>query len=134
MSNARDPVVSLKTLIFWKPRPRAGPERIKEALAALGLKTGGTLRQRAERLFLTASTPLEALDKKHFAKGAAPAALRSGEERERLRAAAGEAALLEAKVRALCYCVFQNPSVRRRVSARNGPAREQVRFMHPCTC
>ncbi|KAK2390684.1 splicing factor SF3a60 protein [Trifolium repens] len=46
-----------------------GPERLKEALAALGLKTGGTVQQRAERLFLTKHTPLEKLDKKHFAKG-----------------------------------------------------------------
>ncbi|KAF8379700.1 hypothetical protein HHK36_029144 [Tetracentron sinense] len=30
-----------------------GPEKLKEALAALGLKTGGTTKQRAERLFLT---------------------------------------------------------------------------------
>lgn len=30
-----------------------GPEKLKEALAALGLKTGGTVQQRAERLFLT---------------------------------------------------------------------------------
>ncbi|KAH9289537.1 hypothetical protein KI387_033654, partial [Taxus chinensis] len=30
-----------------------GPERLKQALAALGLKTGGTCQQRAERLFLT---------------------------------------------------------------------------------
>ena len=47
---------------------------------------------------IEASTPLEALDKKHFAKGAAPAAARSKEEGERLRGAAREAALLEAKV------------------------------------
>ncbi|KAG5558822.1 hypothetical protein RHGRI_008699 [Rhododendron griersonianum] len=46
-----------------------GPERLKEALAALGLKTGGTFQQRAERLFLTKHTPLEQLDRKHFAKG-----------------------------------------------------------------
>ena len=77
---------------------RAGGERLKEALAALGLKTGGTLRQRAERLWLTRGAPLEALDKKHFAKGAAPAALRTPAELARQAAAAKEAALLEGKV------------------------------------
>ncbi len=77
---------------------RAGPERLKEALAALGMKTGGTVRQRAERLFLTRDTPLEQIDRKHFAKGSAPAALRSAEERQRVRSAAAETALLEAKV------------------------------------
>ncbi|KAJ4705844.1 splicing factor 3A subunit 3-like [Melia azedarach] len=46
-----------------------GPEKLKEALAALGLKSGGTVQQRAERLFLTKHTPLEKLDRKHFAKG-----------------------------------------------------------------
>ncbi|KAE8717474.1 OBP3-responsive protein 1 isoform 1 [Hibiscus syriacus] len=46
-----------------------GPEKLKEALAALGLKTGGTVQQRAERLFFTKHTPLDKLDKKHFAKG-----------------------------------------------------------------
>jgi splicing factor 3A subunit 3 len=30
-----------------------GPEKLKEALGALGLKVGGTPQQRAERLFLT---------------------------------------------------------------------------------
>ena len=34
-----------------------GPERLKEGLAARGLKTGGTILQRAERLFLTKDTP-----------------------------------------------------------------------------
>ncbi|GKD60117.1 hypothetical protein Tco_1297626, partial [Tanacetum coccineum] len=30
-----------------------GGDRLKEALGALGLKTGGTVQQRAERLFFT---------------------------------------------------------------------------------
>ncbi|XP_020527853.1 splicing factor SF3a60 homolog isoform X2 [Amborella trichopoda] len=46
-----------------------GPKKLKEALAALSLKSGGTVQQRAERLFLTKHTPLEKLDRKHFAKG-----------------------------------------------------------------
>ncbi|CAF2159476.1 unnamed protein product [Brassica napus] len=33
-------------------RQDVGPEKLKEALGALGLKVGGTLQQRAERLFL----------------------------------------------------------------------------------
>lgn len=77
---------------------RAGPDAIKEALAKLGLKTGGTLRQRAERLFLTRDTPLAELDRKNFVKGAAPASLLSPMESARQRAIALEAALLEAKV------------------------------------
>ena len=52
---------------------RTGAERLKEALQALGLKAGGTLRQRAERLMLTKDTPLHELDRKHFAPGSTPA-------------------------------------------------------------
>lgn len=77
-----------------------GPEKLKEALAALGLKTGGTVQQRAERLFLTKHTPLEMLDRKHFAKP-----LRGSEQngnvpvqKEDLK----ELALMEAKMKRLC--------------------------------
>lgn len=59
------------TLPFTRPLPLAGVERLKDALTALGLKAGGTPAERAARLFLTKSTPLEALDRKHFVKGAA---------------------------------------------------------------
>ncbi|KAJ6760296.1 SPLICING FACTOR SF3A-RELATED [Salix purpurea] len=55
-----------------------GPEKLKEALAALGLKSGGTVQQRAERLFLTKHTPLEKLDKKHFVKGSHASELNGG--------------------------------------------------------
>ncbi|KAA3454882.1 splicing factor 3A subunit 3-like isoform X2 [Gossypium australe] len=41
-----------------------GPEKLKEALAALGLKTGGTVQQRAERLLLTKIALVEAKMKK----------------------------------------------------------------------
>jgi len=47
---------------------RTGPERLKEALSALGLKCGGTAKERAQRLWLTRSTPPHMLDKKLFAK------------------------------------------------------------------
>ncbi|KAL8049474.1 hypothetical protein ABFX02_06G022800 [Erythranthe guttata] len=79
-----------------------GPEKLKEALAALGLKTGGTLKQRAERLFLTKDTPLESLDRKHFVKGfrgpeqnGGVAALHSSEDAKAI-------ALMEAKMNKLC--------------------------------
>ncbi|KAL3630687.1 hypothetical protein CASFOL_023671 [Castilleja foliolosa] len=78
-----------------------GPEKLKEALAALGLKTGGTAQQRAERLFLTKDTPLEKLDRKYFLKGSrgpqqnGAKALQSSED-------AKEIALIEAKMKKLC--------------------------------
>ncbi|XP_042026106.1 replication stress response regulator SDE2-like [Salvia splendens] len=45
-----------------------GLERLKSELQAHGLKCGGTLKERAERLFLLKTTPLEMLPKKLFAK------------------------------------------------------------------
>ena len=50
----------------------AGADALKDALAKLGLKCGGTMRQRADRLMLTKDTPLEKLDRKLFAKGVVP--------------------------------------------------------------
>ncbi|KAJ4840073.1 hypothetical protein Tsubulata_011458 [Turnera subulata] len=77
-----------------------GPEKLKEALAALGLKSGGTVKERAERLFLTKHTPLEKLDKKHFAKGArGPQQHRDASKEDE---SSKEIALMEAKVTKLC--------------------------------
>lgn len=45
-----------------------GLERIKNELQTRGLKCGGSLTERAARLFLLKITPLEKLHKKHFAK------------------------------------------------------------------
>lgn len=44
-----------------------GLEKLKVELQVRGLKCGGSLSERAERLFLLKSTPLEKLDRKHFA-------------------------------------------------------------------
>eukprot|EP00249_Psilotum_nudum_P015382 c25297_g1_i3 orf=216-1733(+) len=74
-----------------------GADKLKLALAILGLKTGGTIQQRAERLWLTKFTPLEQLDRKHFAKGHEPSQKRT----EDLRALK-EVALSEVKIQRLC--------------------------------
>ncbi|XP_075502283.1 splicing factor SF3a60 homolog [Primulina tabacum] len=79
-----------------------GPEKLKEALAALGLKTGGTVRQRAERIFLTKHTPLEKLDRKHFAKGSLGPDRNSGAVTLRSNEDAKEISLMEAKLKKLC--------------------------------
>ncbi|CAK9257027.1 unnamed protein product [Sphagnum jensenii] len=44
-----------------------GLERLKTELQEWGLKCGGSLSERAGRLFLLKTTPLKNLDKKHFA-------------------------------------------------------------------
>ncbi|CAL5376152.1 unnamed protein product [Camellia sinensis] len=45
-----------------------GMERLKSELQSRGLKCGGTLQERAARLFLLKTTPLEKLPKKLLAK------------------------------------------------------------------
>ena len=45
-----------------------GLDRLKSALLALGLKCGGTLEERAQRLFSTKGKSLESLDTSLFAK------------------------------------------------------------------
>ncbi|XP_073287533.1 splicing factor SF3a60 homolog [Primulina huaijiensis] len=79
-----------------------GPEKLKEALAALGLKTGGTVRQRAERIFLTKHTPLEKLDRKHFAKGSLGPDRNGGVVALGPNEDAKEISLMEAKLKKLC--------------------------------
>ncbi|CAH8292686.1 unnamed protein product [Eruca vesicaria subsp. sativa] len=74
-----------------------------EALGALGLKVGGTLQQRAERLFLTKHTHLEMLDKKHFTKPSLKRK-RNGDAKATTQVPnnAKHIALTEAKVKKLC--------------------------------
>ncbi|CAN1751173.1 Splicing factor SF3a60 homolog [Linum perenne] len=79
-----------------------GPEKLKEALASLGLKTGGTLQQRADRLFLTKHTPLEKLDKKHFAKGSRRPELNGTAADSKENNNLKEIALMEAKIIKVC--------------------------------
>ncbi|VFQ94001.1 unnamed protein product [Cuscuta campestris] len=79
-----------------------GPDRLKEALAALGLKSGGTIQQRAERLFLTKHTPLEKLDKNHFAKGTQGSRQNGGIALSHVNRDAKDVAFMEAKLRKLC--------------------------------
>ncbi|EDQ91987.1 uncharacterized protein MONBRDRAFT_17466 [Monosiga brevicollis MX1] len=79
------------------------PERVKAGLMALGLKAGGTPRQRAERLFATKGKRLEDLDKSFFAKkkkgenadSATAGTTRSGDK-------AKEVAKMEAEIYRLC--------------------------------
>lgn len=45
-----------------------GLERLKEELMVRGLKCGGTIQQRAQRLYATKGVPLDQLDPSFFAK------------------------------------------------------------------
>ncbi|XP_020597573.1 splicing factor SF3a60 homolog isoform X2 [Phalaenopsis equestris] len=83
-----------------------GPEKLREALGARGLKVGGTLQQRAERLFLTKQTPLDQLDKKHFAKGFRTSH-QNGGSTVLQQNSQKEIALLEAKLQRMCEFVME---------------------------
>ena len=60
---------SVKGLLPPHP-PTPHPHPPTHPMQRLGLKAGGTPAQRAERLWLLRDTPLEKLDRKHFAKKA----------------------------------------------------------------
>ncbi|OWM79634.1 hypothetical protein CDL15_Pgr023046 [Punica granatum] len=88
---------------FERTEPLQDLDRIfSKALGALGLKSGGTVQQRAERLFLTKHTPLEMLDKKHFAKGSRSLEQNGTAVAPEQMDSSKEIALMEAKIKKLC--------------------------------
>ncbi|CAD7678041.1 unnamed protein product [Nyctereutes procyonoides] len=54
--------LDLSAFSSWEELASLGLERLKSALLALGLKCGGTLEERAQRLFSTKGKSLESLD------------------------------------------------------------------------
>lgn len=74
-----------------------GPERLKQALKALGLKCGGTLRQRAERLFKLKGRDLSTIDPSLFAKGVVPPL--TNEQNKEREATMKSIALVEVKIK-----------------------------------
>ncbi|KAK4384858.1 Splicing factor SF3a60 [Sesamum angolense] len=99
---SKDAIIDLDYYSTVEELMELGPEKLKEALASLGLKTGGTVKQRAERLFLTKHTPIEKLDRKHFAKGSRGPEQNGGTITLQPSEDAKEIALMEAKVQKLC--------------------------------
>ncbi|KAJ6359382.1 hypothetical protein OIU76_001002 [Salix suchowensis] len=101
-SSADHTVIDLDFYSTVEELKEVGPEKLKEALAALGLKSGGTVQQRAERLFLTKDTPFEKLDKKHFVKGSRGSVPNGGAATSKEVDNSKEIALMEAKINKLC--------------------------------
>uniref|UniRef100_A0A8C7J912 Splicing factor 3a, subunit 3 n=1 Tax=Oncorhynchus kisutch TaxID=8019 RepID=A0A8C7J912_ONCKI len=60
--------LDLSAFSSWEELASLGLDRLKSALMALGLKCGGTLEERAQRLFSTKGKSLESLDPSLFAK------------------------------------------------------------------
>ncbi|VFQ90640.1 unnamed protein product [Cuscuta campestris] len=90
------------------------PEKLKEALALLGLKTGGTPQQRAERLFLAKQhkhTAPPRLDKQQ------PISCRRHDHQEDAK----EIALMEAKLKRLCDLLHETiTQTKERVERKQG--------------
>lgn len=61
--------LDLSAFSSWEELASLGLDRLKSALMALGLKCGGTLEDRAKRLFSTKGLQIEEIDKSLFAKG-----------------------------------------------------------------
>jgi splicing factor 3A subunit 3 len=60
--------LDLSAYSSWEELASLGLDRLKSALMALGLKCGGTLEERAMRLFQTKGKRLQDLDQSFFAK------------------------------------------------------------------
>lgn len=77
--------------LFPQELASLGLDRLKSALMALGLKCGGTLEERALRLFSTKGKPLDQLDPDLFAKSKPGKGVKDNTARQKA------IALLEAK-------------------------------------
>ncbi|TSK28181.1 Splicing factor 3A subunit 3 [Bagarius yarrelli] len=84
--------LDLSAFSSWEELASLGLDRLKSALMALGLKCGGTLEERAQRLFSTKGKSLESLDPSLFAKN--PKAKGPKKDTERNK----EIAFLEAQI------------------------------------
>ena len=80
----------------WEELASLGLDRLKSALIALGLKCGGTLEDRAKRLFSTKGLSVDEIDKSLFAKGQGKN--RAASEQDKEAEKQKKIALLEAQV------------------------------------
>lgn len=102
-----------------------GLDRLKSALMALGLKCGGTLEERAQRLFMTKGKSVEELDPSLFAKSK-PGKVTKGKETEKIK----ELAALEAQVYRLTEILSEQrnatkENVQRKQARRDGEEEEE---------
>ncbi|WAR08983.1 SF3A3-like protein [Mya arenaria] len=108
----------------WPELASLGLDRLKSALMALGLKCGGTLEERAQRLFSTKGKRLEDLDPAMFAKSK-PGRAGKARESEKQREIAG----LEAQVYRFSELLSEQRAATRenviRKQARTGEEREE---------
>nr|CAG4640728.1 EOG090X03G1 [Eulimnadia texana] len=111
----------------WEELASLGLDRLKSALMALGLKCGGTLEERAQRLFSTKGKELKDLDPSLFAKKSAgkngPGNGKNDDQRSK------ETALLEAQIYRLVEILSEQRAATKenveRKQARTGEEREE---------
>jgi len=99
----------------WEELASLGLDRLKSALMALGLKCGGTLEERAQRLFSTKGKT--SLDPSLLAKGK-PGKINRTKEQERQK----ELAMLEAQVYKFCELLAEQ-----RLATKDNVQRRQAR-------
>ncbi|CAI9729227.1 splicing factor 3A subunit 3-like [Octopus vulgaris] len=109
--------LDLSAFSSWEELASLGLDRLKSALMALGLKCGGTLEQRAQRLFSTKGLQLEDLDPSLFAKSK-PGKTGKNRDMERQKGIA----MLEAQ----CYRLTEVLS-EQRLATRENVQRKQAR-------
>lgn len=111
--------LDLSAFSSWEELASLGLDRLKSALVALGLKCGGTLEERAQRLFITKGKNLEELDPSFFTKSKpGQAATKSSRDSERQK----EIAQLEARVYRLAEMLGEQ-----RAATRDNVQRKQAR-------
>eukprot|EP00879_Flechtneria_rotunda_P009192 GHRR01009625.1.p1 GENE.GHRR01009625.1~~GHRR01009625.1.p1 ORF type:complete len:514 (+),score=175.71 GHRR01009625.1:1274-2815(+) len=93
--------VDLETFDSPEELQTLGADQLKEKLAQLGLKCGGTVQQRAERLYALKGLSLKELNPKLFQRGKVVQANRSEQETKQRQQTALSVAELEAQVRRL---------------------------------
>ncbi|PVD28299.1 hypothetical protein C0Q70_10886 [Pomacea canaliculata] len=117
--------LDLSAFSSWEELASLGLDRLKSALMALGLKCGGTLEERAQRLFSTKGKTLEQLDPALFAKSKPGKAGKTGKETEKQK----EIALLEAQAYRLAELLSEQRTATRenvqRKQAQTGEERQE---------
>ncbi|KAL8599099.1 Splicing factor 3A subunit 3 [Nucella lapillus] len=117
--------LDLSAFSSWEELASLGLDRLKSALMALGVKCGGTLEERAQRLFNTKGKKLDELDPNLFAKAKPGKAGKSGRESEKQK----DIAMLEAQVYRLAELLGDQRAATRenvqRKQAQTGEEREE---------
>lgn len=116
--------LDLSAFSSWEELASLGLDRLKSALMALGLKCGGTLEERSQRLFSTKGKKLEDLDPALFAKSK-PGKAGKSRDSERQR----EVGFLESQVYRFAELLGEQRMATRdnvqRKQARTGEEREE---------